>query len=175
MSDEWSVTFRTDIGTFVKNRDAIIKAVAQEATRTYLGYVLCEDCGEPVVDSVAQITGGKCVDCSRRSFEPKAREIEVMLDGARSTVNLDSRKKRYGSRGNPQTRRKVEAAKRRALRRLRWMHQLDYVSLLAEERAKVGLDPLPLETAVKTIVDSTAYDPANGTGDSHAARPPTEP
>ena len=175
MGDEWSVVFRTDINTFQNNRDAIIKAVTQEATRTYLGYVLCEDCGEPVVDSIAQITGGKCVDCSRKSFEPQAREIEVILDGARTMVPVGGPRKRYGSRGNPQTRRKVEAAKRRALRRLRWMHQLDYVSLLAEERAKVGLDPLPLETAVKTIVDSPGYSPGNGTGDSHAARPPTEP
>lgn len=173
MGEEWSVEFRTDINTFQGNSEAIIKAVTAEATRTYLGYVVCA-CGHSVISEIAAVTGGRCPECFRSSVSKWTHEVEVLIDGARSTVAVGGPKKRYGSRGNPDTRRKVEAAKRRALRRLRWAHQADYEALLAEERAKIGLEPIPLERAVRTIVDATAYDPAHGSRYSDAARPPTE-
>jgi hypothetical protein len=152
-NESWSVSFRTDISTFEANESEIIKAVAREAERAYLGYVLCEECGTQTLQEVARVTGGLCGDCARKLSGPRVREAEVLIEGARVTVPLSGPRKRYGSRGNPKTRRKVERAKRHALRRLRWLYPGEYDVLLAEERRKAGLDPYPTDRVVRTLTD----------------------
>ena len=156
---EWSIEFKTDPDTFARNQSTIVTTIAEEAAKTYyLGYQLCPGCGEPVVDEVAQITGGRCIECLRALSARAMREIEVMVDGAIARVRPEQPKRRYGSRGNKQTRRSAEHAKRRALRRLRYLHPEEYAAFLAQERERVGLDPSPLSAMIGTVVESRAYD-----------------
>lgn len=146
----------------------IVEAVTAQVD--ILGYVLCEVCEEPVPTEVAKVTGGRCGECTRALLGPRIEKLDVLVEGARSTVAIGGPRKRSGSKGNPKTRRKVEAAKRRALRRLRHAHPEEYELLLANERGKVGLEPVPLGRAVMvgTVIDSTAYDSLNGAPDSNA-------
>jgi hypothetical protein len=154
---EWSVTMKTDADTFVANQSKIIKMIAQEASSAY-GYTLCSGCQQPVVEEVGQITGGRCIDCLRSLSERAMREIEVMVEGAIARVRPEQPKRRYGSRGSKTTRRAVEHAKRRALRRLRYLHPDEYLALFAQERERAGLAPSPLSAMIGTVVESRAYD-----------------
>jgi hypothetical protein len=132
----------------------------------FLGYQLCVGCGTAVATELARITGGRCGPCLRDHHADVLHEIEVLVDGARSTVKVD-RKPKTGSRGSRDTRYKAELAKRRALRRLRYVAPELYAVFLASERDKLGLDPFPLSSAVRTAGPADRPVRTMGPGDSY--------
>jgi hypothetical protein len=134
----------------------------------FLGYQLCAGCGTAVPTELARITGGRCGPCLRDHHADVLHEIEVLVDGARSTVKVD-RKPKSGSRGSRDTRYKAELAKRRALRRLRYVAPELYAVFLASERDKLGLEPFPLSSAVRTMGPGDSYDRGDGVEDRDPA------
>lgn len=110
-----------------------------------------------MIDILAKITGNLCGDCAIENSDHE--HLEILVDGARTTVPAHPRRKRYGSRGSTETRRKVEAAKRRALRKLRYSHPEEYEVLLGAERRKVGLEPFPLGRVamIRTVNGAVTY------------------
>lgn len=165
-SERWSVSWKGSSDDFAANVGGIIENMVQEASQTYLGYQLCRDCGAAVPEAVCEVIGRRCVACFRTLHADQLRQLEILVDGARSTVAVDRKRRKYGSRGSKDTRRKAETAKRRALRRLRWADQALYAALLASEREKLGLEPSTLSAALQappgTISDPETYDPGHG-------------
>ena len=110
---------------------------------TVLGYSVCATCNQATLTEIARVTGGRCADCFRTDTRP-LKLIEVMVSGERMKVRTTTERKRKTNRGRKETKLAVVAAKRRALRRLRAAFPDFYDMLLAEERARAGLDPYPL-------------------------------
>lgn len=72
------------------------------------------------------------------------------------------RRKRRGNKGSKETRRNVQHARERALRRLKNLHPDTYAILYAEERAKAGMHPVPRrEPLAVTLPDHETYDAAD--------------
>jgi hypothetical protein len=173
---DWTVELRTDPDTFsaykddaiAAIRDAVVAHVREQLVEVALGYVLCVDCNEATPIEVSDVTGGLCGPCMRNRVRPATKELDVVIEGRLSKVPVGRpKRKRYGSRGSPETRRKAEQAKRAALRRLRILHPETYDALLAGEREKRGLDPYPLQRMVHvgTVDRADAYAPSDGATD----------
>jgi hypothetical protein len=109
-----------------------------------LGYTPCARCNQPTLDEIARVTKGLCAECHRARTAPATTLIEVMVAGERMKVNTAPRRKRRTNRGRRETRAAAAQAKRRAMRRLRAAFPDFYDMLVAEERARAGLDPYPL-------------------------------
>jgi hypothetical protein len=113
------------------------------------GYVVC-DCGAWVLKVVARRTGGKCADCHKPS--PTLKTLEIVGRGTTTKI-------RTGRHSKPRKRAKTPESKARsklseqaastARRRLAAIFPEMYEMLLAEERATRGLEPWPLEIAVR--------------------------
>lgn len=120
------------------------------------GYSVC-DCGAWVLTAVARRTGGKCADCHKPSA--KIRTLEIVGRGATTKI-------RTGRHAQGRKRVKTGASKARsklneqsanaARKRLAAIFPEMYEMLLAEERASRGLDPWPLEIAIRHRGDATA-------------------
>jgi hypothetical protein len=120
------------------------------------GYVVCDRGHEPrpVRAEVARVTGGICDECFSAEFRRKAATIELVMNGRRFRVP-----ERRGPRGKHRRKvltegrieRKKLAAKARenARKRLSTIFGDLYDVLLAEERGKLGLNPWPVEIAVR--------------------------
>lgn len=117
---------------------------------TVEGYALCVICQDSLVlEPVAKRTGGLCTDCFEERGSP-LRSIEVEARGARFPVRL-GRSKRPKNPKTPESRareRALDSCKSKAMRRLKSVFPDLYDIFLAEERAKAGFDPWPLETAL---------------------------
>lgn len=117
------------------------------------GYVACKNqwCADLVIKEVAQRTGGFCSVCWQKEFEENVSHLEVVARSSReprrTSINASRRQRpNKGVRGNQKM---VERAKSRALTRLKNLFPDLYDIFLAEERAKVGLDPWPIEMAIR--------------------------
>jgi hypothetical protein len=123
-----------------------------------LGFTTCLHCGIAVIEETAWKSGGLCPKCFRAEMELRTQPIEVTHRKARITTTLGhspserarrarkNRRKHERRIHDPELRarrRKVARAKERALRRLRMLYPEAYDLLLAEERARDGLDPWP--------------------------------
>lgn len=97
---------------------------------------------------VAARTGGICAGCFRGGRGPNMRRIEVVGRGYRIRVPL-RKSQRTRVRVRDVDHHKVVKAKDRAAKRLRAVFPDLYDTLLAEERAAAGLDPWPLDMAVR--------------------------
>ena len=115
------------------------------------GYRTCRNdwCSELFLAEIAQKTSGFCVKCWRDEFGGDLTEIEVRNMGRRIQVGATHNKQRVDGKGNRARQRQVERAKFRALKRLRALFPEIYDIFVAEERARVGLDPWPVETAIR--------------------------
>jgi hypothetical protein len=117
---------------------------------TVLGYSVCARCNQPELTEIVRVTSGLCTACWRAGFTPPITLIEVMVSGERMAVNTAKRRKRRTNRGRSETKAKAAQAKRRAMRRLRAAFPDFYDMLVAEERARAGLDPYPWRRLLNT-------------------------
>lgn len=97
---------------------------------------------------VAARTGGICSGCFRGGRGPDMRHLEVVGRGYRIRVPM-RRPQRTRIRTRDARHHDVNKAKYRAQKRLRAIFPDLYDCLLAEERAAVGLEPWPLDMAVR--------------------------
>jgi len=116
------------------------------------GYRACRNqwCGELVIVEVAQRTGGLCGACFRTHLGEQVAAVEAVSRGERMLVNLgkQSASRQLRAKGDLDTKRKTEHARKRALKRLRAVFPDMYDIFYAEERARVGLEPWTLESAL---------------------------
>jgi hypothetical protein len=119
------------------------------------GYRSCrnEHCGTLFIAEIAQRTGGLCVDCFRGHLGRSLAEIEVRSQGRNMMMRMP-RGKRAAEKGNRATHMAATKARSRADKRLRNLFRDLYDVILAEERARLGLDAFPLETVI--------HEPAGG-------------
>jgi len=115
------------------------------------GYRSCRNewCGRLVLKEVAERTQGLCTDCFRTHLGDQMAEVEVVARGGRLSVKSTGQRRNQSSKGDRATKKRVEQAKRRALRRLRAVFPELFDVFYAEERARVGLEPWPIETVVQ--------------------------
>ena len=115
------------------------------------GYALCVRCRDTLVlEPVANRTGGICDDCFEKGGGP-FRTIEIEDRGARFAVPLGRKRpgrKKTRSAESKAREKAVDKCKLKALRRLRAVFPDLYDIFLAEERAKIGLPPWPLGSAL---------------------------
>ena len=114
-----------------------------------LGYTTCKRCGSAVTDLLARAFGGFCLECTEDGFGHTLDRLKVLVEG--SVVDLEG-SRRSKSKGTPskaarRRAKKVEKAKLRAMKGLRDRHWAEYLALLAMERQKLGLVPMPPEMA----------------------------
>lgn len=139
------------------------------------GYRSCanEWCGELVLLEVARRTGGHCSQCFTQVHAHVLTEIEVRHRGTRTMMQTRSKSQPKKNKGSRHTDRLVEHARRRAMKRLKTVFPDLYDIFLAEERARVGLDPWPVDMAVregpdpdgtKTVDFATVYAHLNQAG-----------
>lgn len=101
---------------------------------------------------VARVTGGVCDEAYRILNQQRLTEIELVGRGSRIRVPITRSRKKPDRHLTPeQVRRKKqsEKAKDRARKRLAAIFPDLYETLVAEERAEMGLEPWPVERAVK--------------------------
>ena len=79
--------------------------------------------------------------------------IKVIADGIAMTMPTKRFHRRRKNRGDPATKHAAEHARRRAKTRLAKLYPAVYDQILAEERGKLGLDPWPVELAVRGVDD----------------------
>lgn len=118
------------------------------------GYRLCP-CGTWVIDAVARRTFGKCVPCYQSTILPRLDALELVGKGMRVQVPRGDRTKKRKKRRESdrrQERRKLARDSRDAARqRLSLIVPDLYDAVLAVERAKRGLDPYPIEIAIRGL------------------------
>lgn len=102
-----------------------------------------------MIREVAGKTGGVCSGCWKGGAGPDLRTIELVGRGIRLTTRLRSRPGRVKSGGKSPSDRQLERIKRASQKRLSWIFRDLYDIILAEERAAAGLDPWPVDMAVR--------------------------
>lgn len=123
------------------------------------GYATCANtwCGALVLEVIAQRTRGFCVECWTSELRPDLVEITVRHAGERTALPMtQAPSKQRANRRNKSTDRLIDHCKRRALKRLKTIFPDLYDILLAEERARVGLNPWPIEMAARSGPDPDA-------------------
>jgi hypothetical protein len=131
-----------------------------EATQIdFAGYRACrnEHCDELVVLEVTQRTGGLCTTCFRGELGKNLAEIEVRNAGRSLRMSMPGRTPSR-EKGNRWTHMAGTKARARADKRLRQLFRDLYDVMLAEERARLGLEPFPLETVVHEPPEADASE-----------------
>jgi len=124
-----------------------------------LGYRACanEWCSNLILDEVARRTMGLCGDCFRAGVREAYSQIEVVSNGTRIPLTLGrtkpSKRNRKAKPHQEARRQVVKGCRERAMRRLRAVFPDLYDIFLAEERAAAGLDPWPVDMAVRSGSD----------------------
>lgn len=109
-----------------------------------VGYSNCVFCDALTPDAVYLRSNGWCGTCITEGRHP-ANLRALRVDGRTIPVPV---KRKYGSRGRIETVRLRRNAENAAMRKLKRLYPAVYRILLAEERAKRGLDPLPVVVGV---------------------------
>jgi hypothetical protein len=102
------------------------------------GYGWCIYCDGLTPDATLAQSNGWCGKCI--PYHPVSKIRRLTIDGRTLTVP----RRRSGSKGSAATIRARRNAEDAAMRRLKHIYPAVYRILLAEERAKRQLDPLPL-------------------------------
>lgn len=105
-----------------------------------------------VRDEVAQRTGGMCQEAWRAQGGKRVETVELVMRGRRLQVPTAGKSKHKPKQDTPQRmarRKQNEKAKEAARKRLAAMFPDAYDMLLAEERAARGLEPWPVDIAVR--------------------------
>lgn len=116
------------------------------------GYSHCVFCDALVPDAIYVRSNGYCGLCVTDGRHPAS--IKALRVGNR-TIRVPAKRK-SGSRGNPETVRLRRNAEEAARRKLKKLYPAVYRILLAEERAKRGLDPLPISPGTGPETDIIA-------------------
>src|SRR5262245_52702498 len=116
---------------------------------TVLGWRTCLLCPNLVLNEVAARTGGICTDCFAGGKGPDTIRLEVIGRGFRARV--PRRRPSLKKRNQPKhpDHHKAEKAKAQAHKRLKAIFPDLYDTLVAEERARLGLHPWPTFMAVR--------------------------
>lgn len=115
------------------------------------GYRACR-CSRLVRDEVARRTQGRCPDCFIADGGDRVTKIELVGKGRRVSVPLNRRKPQTPRKRTAEAvarRKQADKAKERARKRLASMFPDVYDMLVAEERAALGLEPWPTDTALR--------------------------
>jgi hypothetical protein len=104
------------------------------------GYRNCVFCDRLTPEAIYLRSNGWCGICITEGRHP-ANLKALRVEGRTVAV---PRRRKYGSRGKPETVRARRNAEDAAMRKLKKLYPAVYWILLAEERAKRGLHPLPL-------------------------------
>lgn len=105
-----------------------------------VGYEQCRDCGDFAVEGT--LRRGRCEACRGRLAEVAATAEVTYEVGGRTLVSRPTRaRKRSRRRPRTEADRAWNRARSRALQRLATIHRPLYEVLLAQEKAKEGLDP----------------------------------
>lgn len=117
------------------------------------GYVHCRStmCRNIVLEVVARRTCGLCDECIAAGLLPTFRDLSVMIGGQRHGIGARKRNDRGGRDKSQQ--RLARAAERRSLTRLKNLCPGLFDLILAEERAKEGLEPMTIERAISHSAD----------------------
>lgn len=137
-----------------------------DSTFEVAGYRTCRACPNAwVLESDFVRTGGLCAECWMAGMGDVIHQLEVRSGTATIPVRPRDRPKRK-NRGRDDTARKAELARRRARSRLSFLYPDVFEVLLAQERAALGLRPLPPERQpTKTIDYDAVYDRLARIGD----------
>jgi hypothetical protein len=113
------------------------------------GYVICEQGSHWVLREIARRTGGLCPECFQRAGGQRLRTIEVVGAGARISVPVNRRRRpRPTTDARRRSKRAAERARERARKRLAHMFPDLYDIVLADERARAGLNPWTIDRVV---------------------------
>ena len=112
------------------------------------GRGLDEWCGELVLKEITERTGGLCTGCFRTHLGEQLTEVEVRARGQRVKARMTGNR-RAKNKGNPKTAKLAEKARMKALKRLRAVFPDLYDVFVAEERARLGLDPWSIDAVVR--------------------------
>lgn len=137
------------------------------------GYTVCSTCGDAVLTEIAWKTSGRCAPCFRAHFNevldeivvitPDRQELRVKVrPSKRHPSELAGRrraKKRAKKRPDVRDRARIAAtAQARAKTRLARLFPEIYEVMLADERAKLGLEAWTIERAITPHkVDESTY------------------
>lgn len=110
-----------------------------------------------IIREILERTDGLCIDCWRDQYANVLAEIEVRSRGRSLRMPARPRSRR-GTKGDRSTAVLADKAKRRARKRLAMIFPDLYDVLLAEERARVGLEPFPVEVVLHDDVDMDAHE-----------------
>jgi hypothetical protein len=131
-------------------------------TVTLFGHTMCP-CGAPVLNEVSYKTGGRCADCFRKSSGKLLDAAMVIVDGRERIVLRSDRSRRKpgvaAQRARARRRKRqdpddkahrqlVAACAERARRRLQRLFPELWEVLLADERAKAGLNAWTIDRAL---------------------------
>ena len=114
------------------------------------GYRSCRNqwCPELALKEITERTGGLCTDCFRTHLGEQLAEVEVRARGQRVKARMTGNR-RAKNKGNPKTAKLAEKARMKALKRLRAVFPDLYDVFVAEERARLGLDPWSIDAVVR--------------------------
>jgi hypothetical protein len=104
------------------------------------GCVLCRRCPNLVIREIARRTGGLCGDCLD-VVGANIRTIEVSYGGR--PVKIRSRVRRPGSRGSAERAKLSAKCREKAARRVAKLFPNVFEVIVADERARAGLEPWP--------------------------------
>lgn len=115
------------------------------------GYRACRNewCSELVLVEVARRTTGLCSTCFATNIGQQVGAVEVISRGQRQKVQTRVPKPADRAKGDRRTKVATEKARLRAMKRLRAVFPDLYDIFYAEERARCGLDPWPIEMALR--------------------------
>ncbi len=112
------------------------------------GCVLCRRCSNLVIREIARLTGGLCGDCLD-VVGAQVRTIEVLYGGR--PVKMRTRVRRPGSRGSAERAKLGAKCREKAARRVAKLFPNVYELLVADERARAGLEPWPFTVMAQPI------------------------
>lgn len=109
---------------------------------TIEGYVDCHRCGAWVVREAARRTGGLCASCID-AVRDQIGTMEIVIGG--KLVKVRTHEPRGGSKGDPNTAKAAAKAREKARKRLSRLFPAVFEVLVADERARAGIEPWPIE------------------------------
>lgn len=117
------------------------------------GYALCVSCSETWVrNEVARRTDDRCPECFAASGGKRITELELVGRGMKVKIPIKSGRKRAARPDTPERaarRREARKARVAARKRLAAIFPDLYDVILADERASRGLEPWPVDVAVR--------------------------
>lgn len=135
-----------------------------EPTVTVAGHTACHQCRSYVLDVIAWKTGGLCADCFRKHAATVIDPVMVIVDGReRIVLRTDASRRKPGIREQRARARRrnrqrpddkahrhtVIACAERARRRLQRLFPELWEILLADERAKAGLNAFTIDRCLQ--------------------------